>query len=210
MIHFLLPLIALAAPNLETGDIIFQTSTSSQSKAIQEATQSKFSHVGIVEVNSDGSSYVIEAVNPDTGLVGPTPLEDWIARGVGKKYAVYRYKGISSRQKQMVLQAARGLNGRRYDIFFNFDNREIYCSELVWLAFKSIRVQLGEVQKISTLKMTPKVWGVMEARWQRHPLCKGARSFEDCKPRILDDELISPASLARDQRQLTEIFSNFK
>ena len=34
--------------NLQTGDIIFQTSNSNQSKAIQLATHSKYSHVGIL------------------------------------------------------------------------------------------------------------------------------------------------------------------
>ena len=33
---------------IKEGDIIFQTSTSSQSKAIQLATHSKYSHVGII------------------------------------------------------------------------------------------------------------------------------------------------------------------
>ena len=36
------------SPTFQNGDIIFQTSNSSQSKAIQLATHSPYSHVGII------------------------------------------------------------------------------------------------------------------------------------------------------------------
>ena len=39
----------------QNGDVIFQTSGSSQSKEIQLATNSKFSHVGIVYVDANHS-----------------------------------------------------------------------------------------------------------------------------------------------------------
>jgi uncharacterized protein YcfL len=47
---------------LKDGDIIFQTSQSAQSKAIQAATHSKYSHCGIIY--KEGSNYfVFEAVH---------------------------------------------------------------------------------------------------------------------------------------------------
>ena len=42
---------------IQNGDLIFQTSTSSQSKAIQLATNSKYSHVGIIYI-LEGKKYV--------------------------------------------------------------------------------------------------------------------------------------------------------
>ena len=64
---------------LRDGDLIFQTSLSGQSRAIQEATGSKYSHCGIIY--RDGCDYfVYEAVQP----VKSTPLAQWIARGKGQ------------------------------------------------------------------------------------------------------------------------------
>ena len=60
----------------QNGDIIFQTSMSNQSKAIQLATNSRYSHMGIIYEN-EGQYYVYEAIQP----VKLTPLEQWIKRG---------------------------------------------------------------------------------------------------------------------------------
>lgn len=61
---------------LQNGDIIFQTSTSTQSKAIQFATHSEYSHCGII-FQDKNEWYVFEAVQP----VKKTPLNEWIDRG---------------------------------------------------------------------------------------------------------------------------------
>jgi hypothetical protein len=47
-------------PTVRDGDLIFQTSRSSQSVAIQRATGSAFSHMGLVFFQ-DGKPYVFEA-----------------------------------------------------------------------------------------------------------------------------------------------------
>ena len=57
------------AEQLRDGDIIFQTSRSEQSFAIQKATRSQYSHMGIVFFRN-GSSHVYEAIN----TVQYTPL----------------------------------------------------------------------------------------------------------------------------------------
>jgi hypothetical protein len=64
-------------PEVRDGDLIFQTSKSSQSLAIQRATGSPYSHMGLI-FNRDGKPYVFEAV----ATVRFTPLDQWIARGV--------------------------------------------------------------------------------------------------------------------------------
>ena len=58
---------------LKQGDIIFQTSLSSQSQAIQLATNSPYSHMGILFQES-GKWFVFEAIQP----VKMTPLDTWI------------------------------------------------------------------------------------------------------------------------------------
>lgn len=52
-----------SVPEFENGDLIFQTSQSSQSRALQIATKSKYSHMGIIYKNDD-ETYVYEAVQP--------------------------------------------------------------------------------------------------------------------------------------------------
>ncbi len=67
----------------QTGDIIFQISRSSQSKAIQLATHSDYSHTGMLVIRNK-KPYVFEAVGP----VKYTPLKQWIAHGEkGKRVA---------------------------------------------------------------------------------------------------------------------------
>ena len=73
------------------GDIIFQTSKSSQSKAIQLATNSKYSHMGIIYENN-GRYFVYEAVQP----VKLTPLKEWIDRGEDEHYVVKRIKNAEN------------------------------------------------------------------------------------------------------------------
>src|SRR5882757_7813435 len=61
---------------IREGDIIFQTSLSAQSKAIQLATHSQYSHCGIIHIKGN-EHFVYEAVEP----VKWTPLNKWISRG---------------------------------------------------------------------------------------------------------------------------------
>jgi hypothetical protein len=61
-----------AEPALQSGDLVFETSASSQSAAIRWATGSRWSHVGIVDVTEDGVA-VIEAI----GKVSRTPWAAW-------------------------------------------------------------------------------------------------------------------------------------
>ena len=62
---------------LRDGDIIFHESRSSQSRAIQLATKSRYSHMGIL-YRERNQWFVYEAVQP----VKSTPLHDWIRRTV--------------------------------------------------------------------------------------------------------------------------------
>src|SRR2546425_6248084 len=76
------------APAVQDGDIIFQTSRSPQSLAIQRATHSPYSHMGIILYRS-GRPFVFEAI----ATVRYTPLVEWIDRGSGGHYVVKRLRG---------------------------------------------------------------------------------------------------------------------
>jgi len=194
-----------ASPTLQSGDMIFQTSWSSQADAIIMATGSPYSHVGVVEVTG-GQTYVVEAIS----TVSRTPLASWIARGRGGQYAVFRYRGLAPSQGQGIVNAAKTFLGRGYDPFFTFTNAQIYCSELVWLAYKSLGLAVGRVQQIRELRIdNAAVERLVQNRWRAHPLCQGLSSFQQCWGVILNDKLVTPVSLADDSRAEL-VFTNFR
>lgn len=99
----------------QTGDIIFQISRSSQSKAIQLATHSDYSHTGMLVIRNK-KPYVFEAAGP----VKYTPLKQWIAHGEKGKYVVRRVEGGLSveqqqnwRKRQNVISANRTISASR-------------------------------------------------------------------------------------------------
>src|SRR6266850_5408964 len=72
-------------PKLRDGDIVFQASRSDQSDAIRRATGSPYTHMGLIFLEH-GKPLVLEAVGP----VKWTALDEWIQRGVGRRYVVKR------------------------------------------------------------------------------------------------------------------------
>jgi len=116
--------------SLQDGDLIFQTSLSSQSKAIQLATKSKYSHCGLI-YKEGNDFFVFEAVQP----VKRTPLDAWIARGQSGKYVIKRLKNASD--------------------VITPSNDKIYCSELIWKIYKrATGIEIGNLQKLSDFDLT--------------------------------------------------------
>lgn len=121
---------------LINGDIIFQTSTSSQSEAIQLATNSRYSHVGIVFQKGE-DWFVFEAIQP----VSITPIEEWIARGKDKTYTVKRLKDkdfLDSKVANQMIAFGQSQLGKPYDLDFQWSDEKMYCSELVWKLYHEV------------------------------------------------------------------------
>lgn len=139
--------------SFESGDIIFQISVSAQSKAIQEATHSRYSHMGIIF--REGREYfVYEAVQP----VKITDLSEWIRRGEDGHYVVKRLKNPITLAPEDIrkLKATAGkyLN-RDYDSYFGWTNDKIYCSELVWKVYQEgLGIRLGEPQQLQDFDLS--------------------------------------------------------
>jgi hypothetical protein len=115
---------------IKNGDLIFQTSLSGQSKAIQLATNSKYSHCGIV-YSDNGQFYVFEAIQPVT----TTPLDKWIARGKDGHYVIKRLKNadqvLTVKTLQKMKNEGEKFKGKNYDLTFEWSDDKIYCSELI-------------------------------------------------------------------------------
>jgi hypothetical protein len=142
---------------IKNGDLIFQTSLSGQSKAIQLATKSKYSHCGII-YRENGQYYVFEAVQP----VKTTPLDRWIARGKDGHYAIKRLKNadqvLTSETLQKMKLEGEKLRGKNYDLAFGWSDDKIYCSELIWKIYqRATGLEIGQLGKLSDFDLTNEV-----------------------------------------------------
>ena len=153
-------------PAFQNGDIIFQTSESQQCEAVRIATNSKFSHCGIIFIDN-GKTYVYEAVQP----VKITPLADWITHGRDAKYVVKRLKNSENKLTIEQLEGMKkyGANqlNKNYDIYFGWSDSEIYCSELVWKIYKNgANIELCKTKELKDFNIEhPLVQSIMKQRY---------------------------------------------
>jgi hypothetical protein len=167
------------AGGLHDGDIVFQTSRSGQSAAIQRATHSPYSHVGLV-LFRDGEPFVFEAI----ATVSYTPLAAWTRRGDGGRYVVKRLnRPLTDSEVAKLHAAARNFDGKTYDLYFEWSDERIYCSELVWKMYEeALGLKLGKLQKLREFDLAD-------------PVVK-AKLRERYGTQVpLDEPVISPAAL---------------
>lgn len=123
---------------VKEGDVIFQTTQTTQSKLIQIGTRSRVTHCGII-VMRDGKPYVLETL----GTLVVTPIEDFIARGKGGKYWLKR-----SQLEDIKIEYDEYLD-KPYDMQFSLCNDTYYCSELVYdIYLKQLNINLCEPKRI--------------------------------------------------------------
>jgi uncharacterized protein YycO len=140
--------------DIKNGDLIFQTSLSGQSKAIQLATGSKYSHCGIIYIEN-GQYFVFEAVQP----VKTTPLDKWIARGENGHYVIKRLKNadevLTAETLEKMKRESEKFIGKNYDLTFEWSDDKIYCSELIWKIYqRATGLEIGKIQKLKDFDLT--------------------------------------------------------
>lgn len=167
---------------VKEGDLIFQTSLSAQSKAIQLATKSKYSHCGIIFKDKNGY-FVLEAISQ----VKRTPLAQWIARGQGKAFVLKRLRHADQVLKPAVVmkmkKVGQDLSGKNYDLTFEWSDDRIYCSELIWKIYqRATGLEIGKLEKLRDFDLSNDiVRQKMKARYGTHI--------------PLNETVISPASI---------------
>lgn len=143
-----------ASPELHEGDLVFQQSQSAQAGAILEATGSPWSHVGILLKNEDsrrGGEWVVAEAG---GKVQLTPFAKFIRKGKDGLYRIYRARDLKPDQVPALYAAIQSMIGKPYDLYFEWSDQAIYCSELTYKALKAATgVDIGTVQKFSDLKL---------------------------------------------------------
>ena len=163
----------------QEGDIVFQSMPHSPLiDAIEGASESPLSHCGIVGKNPNGQLVIYEALHG----VEITPLKMFLLRGRQQGFAVYRLKEAYRPQIPATLAAVKKYLGRPYDLRYDLDDEKIYCSELIYKAFRDVTgEELGRLVRLGDLK------------WQ--PFEATIRELENGEP-PLDRMMITPKDLA--------------
>jgi Permuted papain-like amidase enzyme, YaeF/YiiX, C92 family len=180
------PVVARWIYKPKQGDIVFQSLPPNRlSIAIEGATHSSYSHCGIV-ARRDGRWVVIEAYRG----VEETPLMEWLARGQGGGFVVYRLRSPHDQNIPALIADARSHLGKPYDSRYQWDDERIYCSELVFKAYlRAGRSPLGKLVRLGDLD------------WR--PYRETIEHFEG-SPAPLEREMITPRDLAKAE-QLEEV-----
>ena len=113
--------------------------------------------MGIIYIN-DGKYYVYEAIQP----VKLTPLDEWIKRGENEHFVIKRLKNsksiLTKEKMQKLKKAGEKYNGKNYDIYFEWSDDKIYCSELVWKMYKEATgLEIGKLEKLKDFDLTDKI-----------------------------------------------------
>jgi hypothetical protein len=150
---FGLPIVYSSLYEPEEGDVLFQSLSRSSDliRAIEGVTQSDYSHCGVV-IHIDGKWYVNEAL----GTVNSTQLKEWIKRGRGSKIDIYRLRKEHQNHIPAFIQSLDKYQDLPYDIRYRMDDDFIYCSELVYKAWKDATgEELGKLEKLGDLNWRP-------------------------------------------------------
>ncbi|WCL50696.1 YiiX family permuted papain-like enzyme [Leptospira sp. GIMC2001] len=166
---------------LREGDIIFHESISEQATAIKLATNSRYTHVGII-FKERNIMFVLEAIQP----VKKTKLENFIKRGKNNHFVVKRLKDsvkiIDSNSISRMKEYGYKFIGKDYDYTFEWNDNRIYCTELVWKIYKNVLgVDVGELKTLESFDLSSdKVKKIMNKRYGKNiPLNEIVISPED-------------------------------
>jgi hypothetical protein len=166
---------------LKNGDIIFIVNPSGQGKAIQLATKSKFTHVGVVFIE-DGKAMVYHAVEP----VSKNTFKEFVSMSADGKYYIKRLKDqsvLTEEKVKAMLTEARSLLGKHYDLAFNWSDEEYYCSEFVWKLYDhAFHIPIGKLRPLKEFDLS-------------HPAVKEKLEQRYGKKIPLEEKMISPGDM---------------
>jgi hypothetical protein len=173
--------LAQVPSSVQNGDIIFIQNPSGQGKAIQLATKSKYTHVGIVFIEN-GKPMVYHAVEP----VSVNTLEEFIDMSSNGKCEIKHLKNKENLTPTILasmLQEAKSKLGTHYDLGFAWSDKELYCSEFVWKLYNhALKLEVGTLRPLKEFDLS-------------HPVVKSMMEQRYGKKIPLEEKMISPGDM---------------
>ncbi|NTV19135.1 MAG: hypothetical protein HGA83_06880 [Bacteroidales bacterium] len=135
--------------NIKNGDIVFQRGLNALSRFVVSVDDGAvYSHVGIVYKSSAGT-FVIHVLPDNDGetdaVVQIEAIGDFLSPHNTSQYAIYRYRDECSKISEQAAASALFLFRDRCGYDYKFDYRDhdrLYCTELVWYAYKNANIDL--------------------------------------------------------------------
>ena len=132
---------ALNPSEIQDGDLILAEGNSLQGKLVNllNIKGDQFTHIGIL-VNDSNQLFVLHAT-PDGTLANGVrydSLQTFIALGNVSAYQILRSTSLLPDEFSQLQQQIDSFRSAEYPFdysFDNYDNSELYCSELIWLVY---------------------------------------------------------------------------
>ena len=176
---------------LQTGDIVFQEVNNTQGLAVKAATDSSWTHVGIIYFIDD-KPFVIEAIQP----VSVTPLHHFIARNPNSFHPMRLKNNKEIFTTENLMAAASYVKsqlGKNYDNKFLWNNDRIYCSEHVWKVYKkAANIELCKPRAMKSYNL-------------QHPIVQKiiTQRYDSTSNLPLDELVVAPSDIAESELLVT-------
>lgn len=136
---------------LINGDLVFRRGVSFESQIVLLADrQSEYSHVGMI-YNIGDKPFVIHSVPLETGteneFIKLESLEKFLSTQKAERFALYRYDNEFNNVSQKASTFAYDCYLQNYSFDDDYDlksDSKLYCTELIWKAYKYAGVDLVE------------------------------------------------------------------
>jgi hypothetical protein len=107
-------------------------------------------------MNLNDEWMVLEAVQP----VRVVPVKEWIAQGTDGEYSKKRLKDkdiLTTEVANQMWKNGSAFIGKNYDIFFDWSDDRLYCSELVYKIYqRGAGIELGTMKKLKEYNLKSK------------------------------------------------------
>ncbi len=140
---------SITPPGLRSGDLVFRAGRGIFSDLFRNIGEYRaaFSHVGIVYYQG-GRAYVLHTEASELTGIGHArrdSLKDFIGEENASAYGFYRVEGLNEERRRLVVDKALQYVREQvpFDVSFDLNTDDkLYCSELVYKAFRAAKMDL--------------------------------------------------------------------
>jgi hypothetical protein len=167
---------AAAETSVAEGDIIFLEMPDFVFRKVAESTRTWTSHVGLVFKDKGGHWVVSESTIP---FSKDTVLCDFLKTSSEYRFEIKRlHRPLQKFEIARLRSSAVANLGKFYHLGFDFDSNWFFCSKFVYLAYKTIGVEVGKIETFrQLLEENPvssvlfwKIWFLGFIPWERRTI----------------------------------------